>query len=50
MKRPAYHMARTINDAETLTSGNPKRIMRRIKNHAVGRLLAKAGVWRWLWR
>jgi hypothetical protein len=51
MKRPQlYKVARVVNDAETLASGNPNRIVRRLKNHVVGRVLARAGFWRWLWK
>ena len=33
-----------------LASGNPRRITRRAKNKIVGRALARAGVWRMLWK
>jgi len=45
-----YHFARTMNDVETLASGNPTRIARRAKNKYVGRLLGRAGFWRHLWK
>jgi hypothetical protein len=45
-----YRLARTTNTVETLASGDPKRIERRAKNVLVGRLLAKAGFWRRLWK
>ncbi len=41
-----YHVARTMNDLETLASGNPKRILRRGKNKLLGRLLGKLKIWR----
>lgn len=48
LSRMLYKAARTTNDVETLASGNPKRIARRAKNKAVGRLMGPA--WRRLWR
>ncbi len=45
-----YRAARLANDASVLTSGNPRRIARRAKNKIVGRALARAGVWRMLWK
>jgi hypothetical protein len=45
-----YRAARTANDVEAITSGDPKRISRRAKNKVIGRLLGKTGVWRRLWR
>jgi len=45
-----FHLARRVNDVEALTSGRPKRVAGRAKNVAVGRLLARAGFWRRLWR
>ena len=32
-----YKAARTANDIETFTSGNPTRIVRRVKNKLIGR-------------
>jgi hypothetical protein len=43
-----YKLARIMNTANAIT--NPKRLPRRVKNIIVGRALARAGVWRWLWR
>tara|TARA_Y100000310_G_scaffold286448_1_gene310597 strand:- start:37 stop:198 length:162 start_codon:yes stop_codon:yes gene_type:complete len=40
-----YQLARKANDAETLLSGNPKRIARRAKNKYVGKKLVRK-VWR----
>ena len=45
-----YKLARNVNTIEALTSGDPKRARRRAKNIIVGRALAKAGFWRWLWK
>ncbi len=45
-----YRTARMANDVSTLASGNPHRIARRAKNKIVGRALARAGIWRALWR
>jgi len=55
MKRPRlagklFRLARRVDDIEALTSGEPKRIARRAKNRIVGRLLARLGFWRHLWR
>ncbi len=47
--RNFYQAARMSRDAEVLLSGNPVKIMRRIKNKLLWRLLARAGVWRMLW-
>lgn len=45
-----FKTARTVDDIETLASGNPKRIERRAKNKLLGRVLGRAGLWRRLWR
>jgi len=45
-----FKAARTVDDVETLASGNPKRIERRAKNKLLGRVLGRGGLWRWLWR
>ncbi len=45
-----YKLARNVNTAKVLLSGDPKRINRRAKNIVLGRLLARAGVWRRLWK
>ena len=50
LSRFLYRAARTTNDIEAITSGNPRRIERRLRNKLVGRLLGKAGLWRRLWR
>lgn len=45
-----FKTACTVDDIETLASGNPKRIEGRVKNKLVGRVFGRAGVWRRLWR
>ena len=45
-----FRSARRVDDLEALASANPKRIERRMKNRVVGRVLARVGFWRWLWR
>lgn len=32
-----YRLARKANDLETITSGKPKKVARRVKNKALGR-------------
>ena len=44
-----YSLARTVNTASALTSGNPTRMARRGKNIILGRAMRRAGVWRALW-
>ena len=36
-----YKLARTANDIEKLTSGDPKKIARRMKNKFIGRKLIR---------
>jgi len=55
MRRPRlssnlFRAARRVDDIEAIASGDPKRVARRAKNRIVGRLLARAGFWRRLWR
>ena len=45
-----YRLARLSADAPALSSGNPKRIARRVGNHVIGRALARSGFWHRLWR
>jgi hypothetical protein len=45
-----FKTARTLDDLETLASGNPKRIEGRVKNKLLGRVLGRAGFWRGLWK
>ena len=45
-----FKLARFGADAKAITSGSPKRVARRAKNKAIGRLLGKGGVWRRLWK
>jgi hypothetical protein len=45
-----YRAARISATTRAIVSGNPRRIATRAKNITVGRALAKAGVWRRLWR
>lgn len=44
-----YKLARTVNTLGALTSGDSRRAGRRVKNLALGRMMARGGFWRWLW-
>lgn len=50
ISKELYRAARVSRDVEVLASGDPKKIARRARNKMVGRLLGRAGFWRWLWR
>jgi hypothetical protein len=45
-----FKLARLSADVKSVTSGEPKKVVRRVKNKAIGRLAGRGGVWRWLWR
>lgn len=45
-----FRLARTVNNVETVSSGNPRRMGRRAVNAGVSRGLGRVGFWRWLWR
>jgi hypothetical protein len=49
LTRMLFHAARLSATVGTIASGHPRRIARRAKNLAVGRALARVGVWRALW-
>lgn len=42
-----FRTARTSADVDAVRK---EHVIRRVKNHIVGRVLARAGVWRRLWR
>jgi hypothetical protein len=44
-----YRLARSVNDLETLSSDDPKRLARRAKNKLIGRFLGRT-LFRWLWK
>jgi len=50
LSRFLFRAARVSRDLAAVSSSHPKRISRRIKNHVVGRVLARAGFWRFLWK
>ncbi|HUZ68645.1 MAG TPA: hypothetical protein VMU65_02945 [Candidatus Saccharimonadales bacterium] len=45
-----FRIARIADTVSAVTSGKPRRMARRAKNLAVGRVLRRAGFWRNLWR
>ena len=45
-----YRLARLSADARALSSGDQRRIARRIGNHVIGRALARSGFWHRVWR
>ncbi len=48
--RTLYQLARLSNNIRAITSSDPERANRRLRNIMVGRALGRAGVWRRLWR
>lgn len=44
-----YRAARISNNVSAATSGNPRRVVRRAKNVAIGRGAARTGIWRRVW-
>ena len=50
LRRNLYRSARITGDVQAVLSGDPKRMGRRAKNKLLGRTLARAGFWRYLWR
>ena len=50
LARMLFRAARVAADVEAVESGDSRRIARRAKNKAVGRLLGRVGLWARLWR
>lgn len=50
LRRNLYRSARILGDAQAVLSGDPAKVERRAKNHVLGRTMARAGLWRALWR
>ncbi|MCX7704924.1 MAG: hypothetical protein N2115_01525 [bacterium] len=44
--RTLYQLARLVNDIEKFSSGDPKKIARRIKNKIIGRKIGSR-IYRW---
>lgn len=44
-----YKFTRLARDVEVLSTMDGKKIIRRVKNKVVGRVLARIGFWKWLW-
>ena len=45
-----YKAARLSATAKAVSSGDPDKMARRGKNILVGRMFARGGIWRWLWK
>lgn len=45
-----YQSEKLSRDVRVLLSLDSKKIIRRVKNKIVGRLLARVGFWKFLWR
>lgn len=45
-----FRLARLSADSRAMTSGSVKKIARRAKNKAVGRVLSRTGFWARLWK
>jgi len=45
-----FRAARVSATTRAVASGNPRRVVRRAKNVALGKALGRGGVWRRLWR
>ena len=50
LTRFLFRLARLSAHAKAVSSGDPTRIERRMKNRLIGRTLSRAGIWRRLWR
>jgi len=50
LSRWLYRLARMERTGEVLASGKPRRIAQRGRNLPLGRLLARVGFWRRVWR
>ena len=50
LTRFLFRAARLSATAAAVTSAKPRRIARRAKNATVGRVLARSGFWRALWK
>jgi hypothetical protein len=44
-----YRAARVSDNISAIASGKPQRVVRRAKNVALGRTLARVGFWNALW-
>jgi hypothetical protein len=50
LSRLLFRSARVSRDAEAIESGDPAKMARRARNKVVGRALARAGLFRRLWK